>query len=108
MPLEVGEPEQHVLDATLLDLLEHVLARLRVRRCPVLALDLLRHGSSSLDAMESTPSPRLPSKRWSSDLSAGSPVSSRAGGGWSSRSGSRCSPQAGGSRCTSATTSPAA
>ena len=54
MPLEVGEPEQHVLDPALLDLLEHVLPRPRIRRRPVLALDLRHDSSSSLDATEST------------------------------------------------------
>ena len=42
--LEIGEPEQHVVDAAVLDLLEHFLACIRVRCRPVLALDL-RHGS---------------------------------------------------------------
>ena len=39
VPLEVGEPEEHVRDLLLLDLLQHLLARLRVGRRPVLALD---------------------------------------------------------------------
>ncbi len=43
MPLEIGEPEQHVLDAARLDLREHGLPCLRVRRRPVLALNLRHH-----------------------------------------------------------------
>ena len=39
MPFDVGEPEEDVLDALLLDLLEHGLAGLGVGRRPVLALD---------------------------------------------------------------------
>src|SRR5262249_1125867 len=38
VPLEVGEPEEHVLDAARLDLREHLLARLRVGCRPVPAL----------------------------------------------------------------------
>src|SRR5260370_31529850 len=91
-PLEVREPEQHVFDAPLLDLLEHVLPRSRIRRRSVLALDL-RHGSSSLDATESTVSARLPSWGWSSDLSGALPGSSRNGTRPSSRSRSHCSPR---------------
>ena len=43
MPLEIGEPEKHVVDARLLDRREHPLAGRRVRRRSILALDL-RHG----------------------------------------------------------------
>ena len=39
MPLEIGEPEEHVRDLLLLDLLQHLLARLRVGRRAMLALD---------------------------------------------------------------------
>jgi hypothetical protein len=42
MTFEIGEPEEHVLDAALLDLLHDLLAGAGVRRGPVLALDL-RH-----------------------------------------------------------------
>src|SRR2546430_12324050 len=38
MPLEIGEPEEHVLDAAGLDLREHLLARTRVGCRPVPAL----------------------------------------------------------------------
>ena len=43
VPLEVREPEQHVLDPALLDLLQHVLPGTGIRRRPVLALDLRHH-----------------------------------------------------------------
>ena len=38
MPLEIGEPQEHVVDAARLDLREHLLACLRIRCRPVLAL----------------------------------------------------------------------
>src|SRR4051794_19594867 len=101
MTLEIGEPEEHVLDPPLLDLLPHVLARTGVRRRPVLALDL-RHGSSSLDGWEATLA------AWSRSISAASPASCRAGGASWSPCGSRSSPPAAGSRSTRATISPAA
>ena len=44
VPFEIGEPEQHVLDAAGVDLVEHGFPRLRVRRRAVLALNL-RHRS---------------------------------------------------------------
>ena len=39
MPLEIGEPQQQVVDPLLLDLIEDVLAGLLARRCPAPALD---------------------------------------------------------------------
>src|SRR5689334_11776706 len=38
MPLEIGEPQEHVVEAARLDLGEHLLALRRIRRCAVLAL----------------------------------------------------------------------
>jgi len=106
--LEVGEPEQDVVDAALFDLLEHVLARSRIRRGSVLALDL-RHDSLLLarpDGVYVVAAATL--RTWSSGDSGSSRASFRHAGGRSSRPGSCSSSPAPGSRCTRTTISRAA